>query len=172
LAVLGFLSVVQAEIGLFFPLLVLRPLDSADMTLPHRATTLSMLEDITADPQVLADIFVNYDCDLDSKNLFERMVKSIARTAGHGTSPGGATKGDPRRRGRSRQLPRPSRRRHCRYSAPAGRPLSVCLKAGAVSVFSCTRQKKAGASNSLSESLKCHWQHLLHYRMQHTAWLL
>lgn len=84
---------VQAEIGLFFPLLVLRPLDSADMTLPHRATTLGMLEDITADPQVLADIFVNYDCDLDSKNLFERMVKSIARTAGHGSTPGGSDKG-------------------------------------------------------------------------------
>lgn len=33
-----------------------------------------MLEKVTKDPQMLADVFVNYDCDLEATNLFERMV--------------------------------------------------------------------------------------------------
>lgn len=33
-----------------------------------------MLEKVCKDPQMLVDIFVNYDCDLEAPNLFERMV--------------------------------------------------------------------------------------------------
>ena len=33
-----------------------------------------MLEKVCKDPQMLADVFVNYDCDLEGPNLFERMV--------------------------------------------------------------------------------------------------
>lgn len=36
-----------------------------------------MLEKVCKDPQMLADIFVNYDCALDAPNLFERMVKLL-----------------------------------------------------------------------------------------------
>jgi len=35
-----------------------------------------MLEKVCKDPQMLVDIFVNYDCDLEAPNLFERMVLS------------------------------------------------------------------------------------------------
>lgn len=35
-----------------------------------------MLEKICREPQILVDIFVNYDCDLEAPNLFERMVWS------------------------------------------------------------------------------------------------
>lgn len=34
-----------------------------------------MLEKVCKDPQMLVDIFVNYDCDLEAPNLFERMVQ-------------------------------------------------------------------------------------------------
>lgn len=33
-----------------------------------------MLEKICRDPQMLVDLYVNYDCDLEAPNLFERMV--------------------------------------------------------------------------------------------------
>lgn len=33
-----------------------------------------MLEKICKDPQMLVDLYVNYDCDLKAPNLFERMV--------------------------------------------------------------------------------------------------
>ena len=35
-----------------------------------------MLEKICREPQILVDIFVNYDCDLEAPNLFERTVWS------------------------------------------------------------------------------------------------
>eukprot|EP00850_Spirogloea_muscicola_P004831 SM000021S06464 [mRNA] locus=s21:481229:489789:+ [translate_table: standard] len=71
----------KAEIGVFYPLIVLRSLDSVECPLPHRASVLRMLEKACLDSQMLADIFVNYDCDLDSTNLFERMVHSLSRLA-------------------------------------------------------------------------------------------
>lgn len=33
-----------------------------------------MLEKVCKDPQMLVDVYVNYDCDLEAPNLFERMV--------------------------------------------------------------------------------------------------
>jgi guanine nucleotide-exchange factor len=48
-----------------------------------------MLEKACNDPQMLADIFVNYDCDLEATNLFERMVNSLSRLAQ------GSPNGDP-----------------------------------------------------------------------------
>lgn len=33
-----------------------------------------MLEKVCKDPQTLVDVYVNYDCDLEAPNLFERMV--------------------------------------------------------------------------------------------------
>jgi len=38
-----------------------------------------MLEKVCKDPQMLADIFVNYDCALEAPNLFERMVNALSR---------------------------------------------------------------------------------------------
>lgn len=35
-----------------------------------------MLEKISKDARILVDIYVNYDCDLEAPNLFERMVYS------------------------------------------------------------------------------------------------
>lgn len=36
-----------------------------------------MLEKVCKDPQMLADVFVNYDCDLEGPNLFERTVSKL-----------------------------------------------------------------------------------------------
>lgn len=38
-----------------------------------------MLSEVCRDGQLLVDIFVNYDCDLESVNLFERMVNALVR---------------------------------------------------------------------------------------------
>jgi brefeldin A-inhibited guanine nucleotide-exchange protein len=37
--------------------------------------------EICRDGQLLVDMFVNYDCDIDSSNLFERMVNALVRIA-------------------------------------------------------------------------------------------
>lgn len=36
-----------------------------------------MLEKTCNDPQLLVDIFVNYDCDLESTNLFQQLVRAV-----------------------------------------------------------------------------------------------
>ncbi|KAL8153523.1 hypothetical protein V2J09_011283 [Rumex salicifolius] len=71
----------KGEIGVFFPLIVLRSLDSMDFPNSQKLSVLRMLEKACKDPQMLVDIFVNYDCDLDAPNLFERMVTALSRIA-------------------------------------------------------------------------------------------
>ncbi|KAF3320985.1 brefeldin A-inhibited guanine nucleotide-exchange protein 5 isoform X2 [Carex littledalei] len=71
----------KGEIGVFFPLIVLRSLDSSDTPLTQRAAVLRMLEKVCKDSQMLADLFVNYDCDLEAPNLYERMVNALSKIA-------------------------------------------------------------------------------------------
>ncbi|KAL6856063.1 hypothetical protein ACP4OV_018865 [Aristida adscensionis] len=78
---LRFRESLKGEIGVFFPLIVLRSLDSSDSPLSQRASVLRMLEKVCKDPQMLADVFVNYDCDLEGPNLFERTVSALSRIA-------------------------------------------------------------------------------------------
>uniref|UniRef100_A0A7I4C777 SEC7 domain-containing protein n=1 Tax=Physcomitrium patens TaxID=3218 RepID=A0A7I4C777_PHYPA len=76
----------KAELGIFFNLIVLRSLE-IECSIHQKTAVLKMLEKACNDPQMLADIFVNYDCDLDATNLFERMVNSLSRLA-QGTANG------------------------------------------------------------------------------------
>ncbi|XP_073005233.1 brefeldin A-inhibited guanine nucleotide-exchange protein 5 [Typha latifolia] len=78
---LRFRESLKGEIGVFFPLIILRSLDSSDSSLSQRTNVLRMLEKVCKDSQMLADIFVNYDCDLEGPNLYERMVNSLSRIA-------------------------------------------------------------------------------------------
>ncbi|GAB2263622.1 hypothetical protein Droror1_Dr00025756 [Drosera rotundifolia] len=78
---LRFRESLKSEIGIFFPLIVLRTLDGAESPLSQRISVLRMLEKVCKDPQMLVDIYVNYDCDLDAANLFERMVTTLSKIA-------------------------------------------------------------------------------------------
>ena len=64
----------KAEIGVFFPMIVLRVLENMSYSnFQQKTIVLRFLEKLTADPQILVDLFVNYDCDVDSTNVFERL---------------------------------------------------------------------------------------------------
>jgi brefeldin A-inhibited guanine nucleotide-exchange protein len=95
----------RAELGAFYPLLVLRYLEqqaaaSAQRTAGGAAgaaassgggagsasqqqqpdgvnvlAALSALQGLLADPQLLVDLYVNFDCDLQAGNLYERTVQ-------------------------------------------------------------------------------------------------
>lgn len=47
----------------------------------RRAVLLACARELCHDPKLMADVFVNYDCDLDSTNLFERFVEALASVA-------------------------------------------------------------------------------------------
>ena len=63
----------KAEIGVFFPMIVLRVLENVvQANFQQKMVVLRFLEKLCIDPQILVDIFVNYDCDVDASNIFER----------------------------------------------------------------------------------------------------
>lgn len=66
-------SGLKSEIGVFFPMLILRVLENVlQPSFLQKMTVLSLLEKLSQDSQILVDIFVNYDCDVDAPNIFER----------------------------------------------------------------------------------------------------
>ncbi|XP_074327458.1 brefeldin A-inhibited guanine nucleotide-exchange protein 2-like [Apium graveolens] len=81
----------KAEIGVFFPMIVLRVLENvAQPNLQQKMIVLRFLEKLCIDSQILVDIFINYDCDVNSSNIFERMVNGLLKTA-QGVPPGVTT---------------------------------------------------------------------------------
>lgn len=80
-----FRSALKPEIGYFYPLLMLKPLEvviGAPLApYTQRQILLQCHRKLCGDAQLLVDLFVNYDCDLDSSNLFERTVNSVVRVA-------------------------------------------------------------------------------------------
>ncbi|KAJ4895098.1 Brefeldin A-inhibited guanine nucleotide-exchange protein 3 [Raphanus sativus] len=81
----------KAEIGVFFPMIVLRVLENvAQPDFQQKMIVLRFLEKLCVDSQILVDIFINYDCDVNSSNIFERMVNGLLKTA-QGVPPGMVT---------------------------------------------------------------------------------
>ncbi|KAL6569404.1 Brefeldin A-inhibited guanine nucleotide-exchange protein 2 [Orobanche minor] len=81
----------KAEIGVFFPMIVLRVLENvAQPNFQQKMTVLRFLEKLCVDSQILIDIFLNYDCDVNASNIFERMVNGLLKTA-QGVPPGVAS---------------------------------------------------------------------------------
>ena len=78
-------SYLKAEIGFFFPMLLLKPLELQDgeplIAYNQRATLVKGFQVLCTDAQLLVDLFVNFDCDLDGQNVFERYVSSLVRIA-------------------------------------------------------------------------------------------
>ncbi|KAM7472118.1 hypothetical protein LguiA_010301 [Lonicera macranthoides] len=81
----------KAEIGVFFPMIVLRVLENVGQpNFQQKMIVLRFLKMLYVDSQILVDIFINYDCDVNSTNIFERMVNGLLKTA-QGVSPSAAT---------------------------------------------------------------------------------
>ncbi|KAE9617807.1 hypothetical protein Lal_00046754 [Lupinus albus] len=81
----------KAEIGLFFPMIILRVLENvAQPNFQQKMLVLRCVEKLCVDSQILVYIFINYDCDVNSSNIFERMVNGLLKTA-QGVPPGVTT---------------------------------------------------------------------------------
>lgn len=80
-----FRSSMKAEIGIFYPLICLSPLENDHaMPLPslsQRQVILNAIHRQCNDGQCLIDLFVNFDCDMSSSNLFERTISTLVQTA-------------------------------------------------------------------------------------------
>lgn len=94
---LKFRSQLKAEVGVFYPMILLKSIEtpvggvSHDLSTPtlamaasdaaHKTVILKCLDQISVDGQVLVDLFVNYDCDIEGGNLFERTISATVRLA-------------------------------------------------------------------------------------------
>lgn len=74
----------KAELGAFFPLLVHKPLELEDAPMSSVASALEASARIGSDAQLLVDLFVNYDCDLQAVNIFERWMHGLQRASAAG----------------------------------------------------------------------------------------
>eukprot|EP00727_Mastigamoeba_balamuthi_P014858 m51a1_g9999 putative brefeldin a-inhibited guanine nucleotide-exchange protein 2 (2110) ;mRNA; r:66982-74852 len=69
------------EIGVFFSNIFLRLLESPNSTMQQKWMVLQLLHVVCKDPAQLADFYLNYDCDLQSTDIFERMVNDLSKIA-------------------------------------------------------------------------------------------
>ena len=86
----------KREISALYAPLALAPLEApagqsntSDQTTDpdHQLVALRLVRKLASDPQVLVDVFVNYDCDLNGENLYERTLGALAGAMTPGKGP-------------------------------------------------------------------------------------
>lgn len=71
----------KTEISALFDTVIFRFLESPTAGLLRKRRALNLLSRLSADRQTMADIFLNYDCDIDSPKIFERIVHVVSAAA-------------------------------------------------------------------------------------------
>ena len=69
------------EIGVYFSKIILRILASSNSSTKHKDEILKLLLKICKEAQTLVDIFLNFDCHMDSADIFERIVTELSAIA-------------------------------------------------------------------------------------------
>jgi len=79
----NFKEQMTTQIGIFLSNAVLRILESENSSFKHKMLVIDVLQTISDHPQNLVDIFVNFDCQLKSLNLFETLVADLSHVVSH-----------------------------------------------------------------------------------------
>lgn len=79
LLVRDFKTHLKAEIEVFVANIFLRVLESPNSPFEHKVLVLEALRALCADPQMLTQLFLNYDCDFDAVNLYKDIVHHVTR---------------------------------------------------------------------------------------------
>jgi brefeldin A-inhibited guanine nucleotide-exchange protein len=81
LLISNFKVYLKDEIAIYFTKIFLRILESDNSTTQAKGMVLDCLLQICNNAQILVDIFVNYDCSLESQDIFGRMVNDLSTIA-------------------------------------------------------------------------------------------
>ncbi|KAG3093438.1 hypothetical protein PI124_g16700 [Phytophthora idaei] len=76
----------KTELDIFITSIFLRLLQSENASFEHKLLVLEALHAICDDPQTLGEIFINYDCDWNTNDLFKQIVHALAKAAKGGRS--------------------------------------------------------------------------------------
>eukprot|EP00937_MAST-01D_sp_MAST-1D-sp2_P002936 g2936.t1 len=71
----------KAQIEVFISNIFLCILESPNSTFDHKTKVLEVFHNLSQDPRALVEIFLNYDCDFDSIDLFKRIVHALSKVA-------------------------------------------------------------------------------------------
>ncbi|CAB4064356.1 ARFGEF [Lepeophtheirus salmonis] len=71
----------KSQIEIFFKEICLNILEAASSSFEQKWKVIQGISKICEDPQIVVDIFVNYDCDLNAANIFERLVDDLSKIA-------------------------------------------------------------------------------------------
>ncbi|XP_075679751.1 ADP ribosylation factor guanine nucleotide exchange factor Sec71 [Dermatophagoides pteronyssinus] len=71
----------KMQIEVFFKEIFLNILETISSSFEHKWMVIQALTRICADAQSIVDIYVNYDCDLSSENIFGRLVNDLSKIA-------------------------------------------------------------------------------------------
>lgn len=74
------------EIQVFMTNIFLRVLQSDNSSFAQKALVLESLRSLCNDPVLLTQIFLNYDCDFDSMNLYKDIVFHLTKLSGKSTA--------------------------------------------------------------------------------------
>jgi len=69
------------EIGLFIEQIFLRILESGNSSFNHKSRVLQVFYKLCTDAATALELFLNFDCDVDEKNIFERMIDCLSKIA-------------------------------------------------------------------------------------------
>lgn len=69
------------EIEVFVTTIFLRMLESENSTYDHKVKLLEVFHAICKDPKFQVEIFMNFDCDLESVDIFSRIVAGFSKIA-------------------------------------------------------------------------------------------
>ena len=75
----NFRTVLKTEIEAFVTNVFFVILDSKNSPAEHKSIVINTFNEICSDPTTLAEIFLNYDCDLSAVDLFYRIVNTLSR---------------------------------------------------------------------------------------------
>lgn len=77
----NFRSILKSEIEAFVTNVFFVILDSKNSPIEHKNLVVTLFDEICSDPTTLAEIFLNYDCDLSAVDLFHRIVNTLSKVA-------------------------------------------------------------------------------------------
>jgi hypothetical protein len=77
----NFRSILKTEIEAFVTNVFFVILDSKNSPIEHKSLVVTLFDEICSDPTTLAEIFLNYDCDLSAVDLFHRIINTLSKVA-------------------------------------------------------------------------------------------
>lgn len=77
----NFRTILKNEIEAFVTNVFFVILDSKNTPADHKSIVVKTFDEICSDPSTLAEIFLNYDCDLSAVDLFHRIVNTLSKVS-------------------------------------------------------------------------------------------